>query len=202
MRGRLLSYGFYDVCSFLAARTHTECLTLYFQTAVRNQVLNSSCSLVSALIICCHVSMFWRNTTMSNYRHFPGLNRKLSDFKQKNSDQLFSVFLCFLPPSVSIFFFMMNIWKMNRERGKKEGRGNILFYFFPFLRPFPNGLEIKKAKLRVMFADFMFKQLLDMDYSSCVKREKEEKHWNISGCQSRNCSGPDCKITLAITTKC
>lgn len=29
---------------------------------------------------------------MSNYRHFPGLNRKLSDFKQKNSDQLFSVF--------------------------------------------------------------------------------------------------------------
>lgn len=85
-------------------------------------------------------------------------------------------FLCFLPPSVNIFFFMMNIWKMNRERGKKEGRGNILFYFFPFLRPFPNGLEIKKAKLRVMFADFMFKQLLDMDYSSCVKREKEEKH--------------------------
>lgn len=31
---------------------------------------------------------------MSNYRHFPGLNRKLSDFRQKNSDQLFSVFLC------------------------------------------------------------------------------------------------------------
>lgn len=53
-----------------------------------------------------------------------------------------------------------------------------------------------------MLADFMFKQLLDMDYNSCVKREKEEKHWNISGCQSRNCSETDCKITLAITTKC
>lgn len=66
---------------------------------------------------------------MSNYRHFPGLNRKLSDFRQKNSDQLFSVFCVFSSPSISIFFFMMNIWKMNRERGKKRAEGTLFFFF-------------------------------------------------------------------------
>lgn len=71
---------------FVAARAHTERLSLYFQSAVGNQVLTNSCSLVSALIIRCHVFMFSRNTTMSNYRHFPGLNSKLNDFRQKAFD--------------------------------------------------------------------------------------------------------------------
>lgn len=52
-----------------------------------------------------------------------------------------------------------------------------------------------------MLADLMFEQLLVMDYSSCGEREKKAKHWNITGCQSRNSSEPACKIALAITAK-
>lgn len=58
--------------------------------------------------------------------------------------------------------------------GKKKGRRNILF--FPSLRQFPNSLQGKKAKLQATLVDFLFKQLLDVGYSSCVKREKKEKH--------------------------
>lgn len=53
-----------------------------------------------------------------------------------------------------------------------------------------------------MLADFVFKQSLVMDYSSCVKRKKKAKHRNITGCQSRNLSELACKTALAITAKC
>lgn len=81
MKGALVSVDFKVSGSFFAARAHTE--QQYFQSAVGNQVLTNSCSLVAALIIRCHVSVFSRNTTVSNYRHFPGLNSKWNDCRQK-----------------------------------------------------------------------------------------------------------------------
>lgn len=84
MRRALVSVDFKMSGSFFAARAHTQ--QQYFQSAVGNQVLTNSCSLVAALIIRCHVFMFSRNTTVSNYRHFPGLNSKWNDCRQKGFD--------------------------------------------------------------------------------------------------------------------
>lgn len=35
-----------------------------------------------------------------------------------------------------------------------------------------------------------------------MKREKRVKHWNITGCKSRNLSELACKLALATTAKC
>lgn len=172
---------------------HTESLSLYSQSAAGNQVLTNSWSLVSSLIIHCHVFMFSRNTTISNYRHFLVW---IANWITSGRKPLISFWRVFFPLSgFSSLCWVSGKWINN---GEKNGQTEGTFYFFFLFQT----MKEKKENYRWCLLISCFKQLLVIDYSSWGKREKKAKHWIIAVCQSRNSSKLACKIALAITAKC